>query len=281
MSLAIFRVMVLGLLRDRGAMLMSFFLPGVFFVVMAEIFTATSGEGLRLKVVVLDEIETEVSQRSTAALGGSETLSVTIDPTLERAKVSALVRSGVFDVGLIVRADAEPLDEPGGFGPAPLVLVSDPARGVALPMLAGQVRRAYFAALPDVAMGNVVAELENQFLTLTDEQRAEVEQGLQEMRANAEDGRVVGWSFEDLLTRESVVSSEVVNLVAYSAGAVAFLFLMFASVHGAVSLLEEQESGILDRVLAGPGGIGVLVVNIRPTHRRTQESTGHIEHNRV
>jgi ABC-2 type transport system permease protein len=37
------------------------------------------------------------------------------------------------------------------------------------------------------------------------------------------------------------------------------MFLLFASVHGAVSLLEEQESGILDRILAGPGGIGVLV----------------------
>ena len=37
------------------------------------------------------------------------------------------------------------------------------------------------------------------------------------------------------------------------------MFLLFASVHGAVSLLEEEESGILDRVLAGPGGIGVLV----------------------
>jgi len=30
-------------------------------------------------------------------------------------------------------------------------------------------------------------------------------------------------------------------------------------VHGAVSLLEEQESGVLDRILAGPGGIAVLV----------------------
>ena len=56
-----------------------------------------------------------------------------------------------------------------------------------------------------------------------------------------------------------MIGGESVNLVAYSAGAVAFMFLLFASVHGAVSLLEEQESGILDRVLAGPGGIGVLV----------------------
>ncbi len=126
-------------------------------------------------------------------------------------------------------------------------------------MLAGQIRRAYFSALPDVAMGNVIEELENQFLTLTEAQHEAVTEGLTEMRAEAQAGREVGWSFEDLLAEERVTGGESVNLVAYSAGAVAFLFLLFASVHGAVSLLEEQETGILDRVLAGPGGINVLV----------------------
>ncbi|MGD8829792.1 MAG: ABC transporter permease [Pseudomonadales bacterium] len=257
MSAAILRAMFLGLLRDRGALLMSFFLPAVFFVIMAEIFTATTGENLNLKVAVLDEVTSETSERLLAALGTSETL--TVLPQTSREAVRALVKSGDADIGLIIRKDAEPLDAAGGFGPAPLLVVTDPARGVAEPMLTGQIRRAYFAALPDVAMGNVVAELENQFLTLTDTQREEVDEGLVEMREDADAGRDVGWSFEDLLARESVIGGETVNLVAYSAGAVAFMFLLFASVHGAVSLLEEQESGILDRILAGPGGIGVLV----------------------
>ena len=47
--------------------------------------------------------------------------------------------------------------------------------------------------------------------------------------------------------------------MAYYAGAVAFLFLLFAYMQGAISLAEEQESGILDRIMAGPGGIAVLV----------------------
>jgi ABC-2 type transport system permease protein len=258
-SLAIFNAMMLGLLRDRGALLMSFFLPAVFFVIMAEIFTTTSGESLQLNVVVKDELDDDVSNRLLTALAGAPTLTLTNDASLDRESVRALVRSGTYDVGLIIRADGEPLDAAGGFGAAPLLIVSDPARGVAIPMLAGQIRRAYFSALPDVAMGNVIDELENQFLTLTTAQREAVAEGLMEMRTDAEAGREVGWSFEDLLARESVAGGESVNLVAYSAGAVAFLFLLFASVHGAVSLLEEQETGILDRVLAGPGGIGVLV----------------------
>ena len=260
MSAAIFRAMLLGLLRDRGALLMSFFLPAVFFLIMAEIFTATTGEQLNLKVAVLDEVKSETTNRLLSALADSPSLTLLPEAGHSaRDRVRALVKSGEADIGLIIRADAEPLEEAGGFGAPPLLIVTDPARGVAEPMLTGQVRRAYFSALPDVAMGNVVAELENQFLTLSDEQRREVDTGLLEMREDAEAGREVGWSFEDLLARESVIGGEAVNLVAYSAGAVAFMFLLFASVHGAVSLLEEQESGILDRVLAGPGGIGVLV----------------------
>lgn len=260
MSGAIFRAMLLGLLRDRGALLMSFFLPAVFFMIMAEIFTATTGDTLNLKVAVLDEVGSGTSTRLLDALAtaGTLTLLPAADVTTREA-VRSLVRSGAADIGLIIRADAESLDEAGGFGAPPLLVVTDPARGVAEPMLTGQIRRAYFGALPDIAMGNVVAELENQFLTLTDEQREEVDDGLIEMREDAAAGREVGWSFEDLLDRESVIGGEAVNLVAYSAGAVAFMFLLFASVHGAISLLEEQESGILDRVLAGPGGIGVLV----------------------
>ncbi len=259
MSLAIFRAMLLGLLRDRGALLMSFFLPAVFFVIMAEIFTATTGDSLNLKVAVLDEVGSETSTRLIEALQQNSTLTLLPDPIGSRDEVGAWVKSGIADIGLIIRADAEPLESAGGFGAAPLLVVVDPARGVAEPMLTGQIRRAYFSALPDVAMGNVVAELENQFLTLDDEQREEVDAGLIEMREDAAAGREVGWSFEDLLARESVIGGESVNLVAYSAGAVAFMFLLFASVHGAVSLLEEEETGILDRVLAGPGGIGVLV----------------------
>lgn len=259
MSAAIFRAMLLGLLRDRGALLMSFFLPAVFFVIMAEIFTATTGNSLNLKVAVLDEVGSETSTRLLSALSRAD--GITFLPTIEvtRDAIRTAVRSGDADIGLVIRADAEPLEEAGGFGAAPILVITDPARGVAEPMLTGQIRRAYFGALPDVAMASVVAELENQFLTLDEVQREEVDQGLLEMRGDAAAGREVGWSFEDLLARESVIGGESVNLVAYSAGAVAFMFLLFASVHGAVSLLEEQESGILDRVLAGPGGIGVLV----------------------
>ena len=259
MSAAILRAMLLGLLRDRGALLMSFFLPGVFFLIMAEIFTATGGNNLNLSVALVDEIESDVSARLISALQDSDVLELNRLGPDDAAAVRDLVRTGAADIGVVLRADAEPLDAAGGFGAAPILIIADPSRAVAQPMLTGQIRRAYFGALPDIAMGNVVEELENQFLTLDSEQRVEVADGLAEMREDAAAGRETGWSFEDMLADESVISDESISLVAYSAGAVAFMFLLFASVHGAVSLLEESESGILDRVLAGPGGMSVLV----------------------
>lgn len=62
------------------------------------------------------------------------------------------------------------------------------------------------------------------------------------------------------IERRAVVgTAEVDSTIVYYAGAVAILFLMFAAVQGAITLLEERESGILDRIVVGPDGIGSLV----------------------
>jgi ABC-2 type transport system permease protein len=262
-SIAIFRAMLLGLVRDRGALTMSFVLPAVFFMIMAEIFTASSSGSLNLKVSVLNEVQSETSLRLIAALSDADNLKLSIiDPGTTDAEslLRETVRNGAADIGIYLPAGADSLDSIGGFGAAPIVIISDPARAVAVPMLTGRIRQAYFGALPDVAMGNVIEELENQFITLSDDQRAEIDAGLGDMRADAQQGRQSGWSFDDMIINVNVAGNDAsLNLVAYSAGAVAFMFLLFASVSGAVSLLEEQESGVLDRVLAGPGGIAVLI----------------------
>lgn len=264
MSAAVFRAMLLGLVRDRAALAMSFLLPSVFFLIFATIFAGATGEQLRLKVALADEIETETSRRLLAALARDPALVPVAEETLTPDEVRDRVRSGTADVGVILRADAEPLESMGGFGRAPIVIVSDPVRGVAVPMLAGQVQKAYFASLPDVALGSVVGLVEDQFIELTKEQREELEAGLADLKAEAEDatarGEIAGWGFQDLFEREDVAGQSAArNHVAYYAGAVAVLFLLFSAVHGALSILEERESGIFDRILAGPGSTRVLV----------------------
>jgi ABC-2 type transport system permease protein len=264
MSLAVFRAMLLGLVRDRAALAMSFVLPAVFFLIFAAIFSGATGEQLRLKLAVADEVGDEISVRLLEALELDPALITVGDGALDAQKVREWVRRGTADVGVIIRAGGEPLDSLGGFGAPPILIVSDPVRGVAVPMLKGQIQKAYFSALPDVALGGVMGLLEDQFLDLTDEQKTDLASGLADLRVEAEEamasGRETGWGFQDLFEVESIAGESAArNHVASYAGAVAILFLLFSAVHGAISLIEERDSGILDRILAGPGRISVLV----------------------
>jgi ABC-2 type transport system permease protein len=260
MTGAMFRVMWLSLRNDRGALVMAFVLPVVFFLVMAEIFTSTSGGPLRLQVAFADEVQSDVSLRLLAAIRTGGALDVVGTDELSAAEVELLVAKGTADVGVVMRAGARPLDDISGLGPAPIVIISDPVRGMAVPMLSGQIQQAYFEALPDVALGSVMQVIEDQFIELDAEQRAEFNAGLNELAEGARAGQQGGWSFGEMIERRDVAGrSSATNYVAYYAGAVAFLFLLFACMQGAVTLTEERTSGIQERIIAGPGGMAVLV----------------------
>jgi ABC-2 type transport system permease protein len=260
MTLAMFRAMLLSLFNDKGALAMNFLLPVVFFLVMAEIFSGASGLEMQLRVVIADEVKDDVSGRLVAALRGSDAINVAEQQDLTRQQVIELVRKGTADIGLIVRADARKIEDMSGFGEPPLLLVSDPAKGVAVPMLSGQIQKAYFEGLPDIALGSVVAVITDQYVEFDADQDADMQSGLAELKDEAEQGRPAGWSFTDMLAQKDVVGqSSATNFVAYYAGAVAFLFLLFACMQGAISLAEERESGVLERIMAGPGGIRVMV----------------------
>jgi ABC-2 type transport system permease protein len=68
MTLAVFRAMVLGLTRDRAALAMTFVLPALFFLIFAAIFSGATGEQLRLKIAIADDLRDEISTRLVAAL---------------------------------------------------------------------------------------------------------------------------------------------------------------------------------------------------------------------
>lgn len=104
---AIFRVMMLGLLRDRGALAMAFILPPVIYMIFAAIFSVTAGGDLRLKVAILDQVRTETSQRLARALRNSADIrALPIDPA-SVGDIEEMVRRAEIDVGVIIRSDPE------------------------------------------------------------------------------------------------------------------------------------------------------------------------------
>jgi ABC-2 type transport system permease protein len=100
--------MLLGLVRDRAALAMSFLLPAIFFLIFATIFSGATGEQLRLKIAIADEVRSEASMRLIDALRADPALLPTGDEDLNGEQVRALVRHGTADAGIIVREGDRP-----------------------------------------------------------------------------------------------------------------------------------------------------------------------------
>jgi ABC-2 type transport system permease protein len=258
MTLAVLRATFLLLLRDRGALLMLLLVPVVFFLIFAEIFATTGGDTLQLKVALVDEVQSADSTRLLAALKKEPSVELVAGAT-DRDAAREMVREGSADVGLVVRADGEPLNRVAGLAAPPLLLLVDPSRGVTATVLAGELQRAWFEGLPDVAVGQVAELIGTEFTEFSPQQQADIAAGLKGM-GEPSGTAPTAWSFSELLERENVAGQNAgLNSVAYYAGAVVFMFLLFAAAQSALGILDDQEAGILDRIAAGPGGIAVVV----------------------
>lgn len=258
MVLAIVRATLLQTLRDRGALLMGFVLPVAFFLIFAEIFSSAAGDQIRLDVAVVDEVQSAESTRLVATLLADPAVTA-VDGATSRDAVRELVRRGTADVGLVVRDDGEALATASGLAAPPLLLLVDPARGMTATVLLGQLERAYFTALPDLAVGRVAELIGTEFTAYTPEQEAAIAAGLARLRAADVDDSA-GWRFADLVESLPVAGRNAsTNHVAYYAGAIAFMLLLFVAVQSAQTILDDRDRGTLDRIATGPAGIGVLV----------------------
>ena len=218
MRTAIFSIMLRSLLRDRGALAMSFILPALVFTIFAVIFSGASGGGLSVRVAVAD---LRADQNSQALLdtvfedGGVRRIALEGDG---REGVVRMVRDGAADVGLVLRRLDGPLERPIVDGRPHLELIADPSREIASSMLSGIIQQAYVKLLPG-------ARADTRFFE----------------RSSATPG------------------AESFSAVAYYAGAVAVMFLLFSALTQALSFLDERESGLLERISAGPGRIAIVI----------------------
>lgn len=253
---AAFRVMVLSLLRDRAALVMAFVLPTVIFSIFAAIFSGATGDRIRIHLGLADLAQTAATQRLTDALAADPSLRVTRLPVTDLAGVAEAVRSGEVDVALALRGDL--IAAPAAAAPAPanqpVVLVENPAKALATPIALGQLQRVLNAALPDVVLSRIVADVERSGKIGPDERRF-LDEAFAEQRARKEP-----FSFADMVERRSTASGTANARISYYAGAITAVFLLFAAMQGAMSLVEERETGLAERLMAGPGGLPVVVL---------------------
>ncbi|MCJ2059326.1 ABC transporter permease [Methylobacterium sp. J-048] len=253
---AAFRVMALSLLRDRAALVMAFVLPTVIFSIFAAIFSGATGDRIRIHLGLADFARTAATQRLADALVADPSLRVTRLPASNLADVTQAVRSGAVDVALALRGDliAAPSDAAPSPADQPVVLVENPAKALATPIALGQLQRVLNEALPDVVLSRIVADVERTGKIGPDERRF-LDEAFAEQRAKKEP-----FSFASLVERQSTAAGTANARVSYYAGAITAVFLLFAAMQGALSLVEERETGIAERLMAGPGGLPVVVL---------------------
>lgn len=105
MTLAMVRVMALELWRDRAALVMTFLLPPLVFLIFSSVFAGSTGEDIQPRLAVVDLARTETSGRVAKALLSSAEIRAEAVLPATAAAVRARVKSGQADVGLVIRAD--------------------------------------------------------------------------------------------------------------------------------------------------------------------------------
>ncbi len=261
MMIAILRVMLLALLRDRGALVMAFLLPPAIYMIFASIFSGTAGDQLRLRVVVLDEVKSATTQRLVSAIRNEPTFRRTDRLPASREELERMVQQDETDVGIVLRSDPE-RDVAGSA--APLLVVGDSAKAVGTPVVAGQLQRLFANKLPDALYARTFADIERRFVKLAPEQKARVNATIDAIRekSKGDSANTADAGGGPPLVEEVTVASAaggIAAAVVYYAGAVAVMFLMFSSIQSSMVLIDARQSGILDRLLSGRGRLASLL----------------------
>ncbi|MDB5473337.1 MAG: transporter permease [Devosia sp.] len=248
MILAMLRVMLLSLIRDRGALAMAFVLPPTIFLIFAAIFSGASGDATRLQVALGIGQENQLTQRLQTVLRAEPSLRFGSETLRGDTAVIAEVASGRADVGLVVRGDLADTAR------SPVLIVVDPGKVLAGAILSGQVQRLIALELPDLSLARIAPMMEAVVGGFTPEQQA---------RMAATTGQLADGGTQQaagLIETVSVGPADGSDAsVTYYAGAVAIMFLLFSAMQSAAVLIEERHSGILDRIAVGPAGTDVVV----------------------
>lgn len=241
----------LQLSRDRAAQVLSFVVPLVFFSIFAVIFGGGSGGGSkvtgtsRVRVVVVDESNTDKSRALIQALEADSGLRVItalpasargggqVGAPFTREIAERWVKAGDVSVALVLPAGIEHAIMNFRSGESvKAILLSDPGDPVAARLLGGLLQR---AAIRVSASGG----------------------GAMNLGENSEAEEMMPLRFEE---RPVLGKKRESPMIAFYAASIAVMFIMFAAAGAGGALIEETESGTLERVLTtGLGMNGLLL----------------------
>ncbi|MBS3743920.1 MAG: ABC transporter permease [Wenzhouxiangellaceae bacterium] len=256
------KVMWLAVWRDRGALMLAFVLPPLMFLVFAEVFSGAGDSDLEMRVALHDSAQTPLTGQIVAALAeldGIEPVAHETEPDRSDAGgLEALVRQARVDAAVWVRAEPD-----GNLDAEPaIVVIGDASRRLAAAIVTGRVQRLLQAEFPELGVQRAAALVDALAGPYTEQQRKALDLALSELDSAGLEEETGEDTSQDGLVAQRLLGGgrQIDDGVSYYAGAVAILFLLFAAMQGAISLIDERNSGIVDRLVAGPGGYTVVVV---------------------
>ena len=265
--ISIIRTALVSLRRDRAALSLSFILPVVFFSIFAIIFGGRRDSTPKVTVIVVDEDDSRASGRLVKGLQSEQSLIVktkseakqgVAQPEYTAATAEAAVKAGIAPVAMIVPHGfgANPMSFGGASNGPAVQLLKDPSDMVAPQVAAGLLQKVALTSMPDV-----MAELGSSYMDqyaggFTAEQRKRIDAGIEQLRretgqrdTTAGDGQRNAGLIA-VQTRDVVGENKSNPMVSFYAAAIGVMFLLFTASGSSGSLLDEAESGTLDRVLS-------------------------------
>lgn len=273
MIFAIVRTAVAALRRDRASLALSFVLPIAFFSIFAMIFGGQHNTVPRVHVIVVDQDKSTASRQLVGGLEREGSLIISTRPKSKTkgqelpeytaASAEAAVKAGDVSVALVIPQGwgQNPISFGGSHSGPVIELLSDASDAIAPQMVGGLLQKASMTAMPAV-MAEKGSEYTAQSIGgFTPEQQKRMDANMAELRqienapaetgaAGAPEAGPGGGGMIAVHERAVVGENKNKPMISFYAAAIGVMFLLFTASGSAGALLDEAESGTLDRVLS-------------------------------
>jgi ABC-2 type transport system permease protein len=269
MILPIVHTAMVSLRRDRAALALSFLLPIAFFTIFAVIFGGQRDTTPKVSLILVDDDRSAASQQLVRGLERESSLSILIRPSSNdksvapdytEATAEAAVKAGDAPVALIIPKGFG--QDPIAFGPhatqSGLQLLNDSSDAIAPQIVTGLLQKVAMTSMPASMAEEGMKYSERYLGQLTPDQHNRMESTLADLRAREKSGALDRASsssdaFSGVIPvheRAVVGQDKKSPMVSFYAAAIGVMFLLFTASGSAGTLLDEADSGTLDRVLS-------------------------------
>jgi len=270
------RIAWVNLRRDRVAQAMTFLLPIMFFSIFATVFGNQRSTTNRVAVAVVDEDRSDFSQQVVKALQAEGGLRVATQAgadgkgdLLDRSAAEALVRKGSMPVAVILPKGLGSARRFWNEAPGPQVtvqLLADVSDPVAPQVVQGLLQKVSFTAAPEIMASEGLSMFEKYSGPLTPAQRQSVDAWMTQMKRDRASGAAAKSAATPVSAEGFGLPVQIVNVmqpgqgsgttVSFYAAGIGVMFLLFSCSAAGGSLLEEEESGTLGRLVSSRAGMG-------------------------